>query len=95
MKFEGFPYTLTHKSEKRVCHFQCKEHVDKYIERHKLKKKDYELQQPKVRKPRKQKVSGSTGDCERNLPSKPKSSKKSAGSGNADSGNKRRSRRST
>lgn len=47
---EKFPYPsflfrleLKEGKEKRVCWFECKEHADKYIKRHKLNKKDYTL----------------------------------------------------
>ena len=36
-----FPFRLDHKTEKKVCWFQCQEHMDKYIQRHKLTTKDY------------------------------------------------------
>ena len=39
--YDMFPYRLDHKTEKKVCWFQCQEHLDKYIERHKLTTKDY------------------------------------------------------
>jgi len=39
--YDMFPYRLDHKTEKKVCWFQCQEHLDKYIERHKLTSKDY------------------------------------------------------
>jgi hypothetical protein len=37
---ESFPFTLIFKEDKdkRVCYFQCKEHLDSYIKRYKLKK---------------------------------------------------------
>lgn len=43
---ETFPFTLKHiKSEdKKVCYFQCKEHMDKYIERSKMTKKEYKIE---------------------------------------------------
>jgi predicted amidophosphoribosyltransferase len=39
----GFPYRLEHKEGKdnKICFFQCEQHMKKYIERHKFKKKDY------------------------------------------------------
>jgi len=42
---ESFPYRidLTDKKDKRICWFGCKEHADKFIQQHKLKKKDYVL----------------------------------------------------
>lgn len=41
--YESFPYRLDHKDgkTKKVCHFQCDDHLIKYIERHKLLEKDY------------------------------------------------------
>jgi hypothetical protein len=49
---ETFPFTLNHLNpkEKKVCYFQCKEHMDKYIERSGMKKKEYKVEktQPKV-----------------------------------------------
>lgn len=44
---ETFPFTLKHldPKEKKVCYFQCKEHMDKYIERSKLKKKEYKIEE--------------------------------------------------
>jgi hypothetical protein len=41
----SFPFRLDLKEgkENRVCWFECQAHVDKYIHRHKLKKKDYIL----------------------------------------------------
>lgn len=48
---ETFPFTLKHlkSSEKKVCYFQCKEHMEKYIERSKMTKKEYKIEetQPK------------------------------------------------
>lgn len=48
---ETFPFTLKHlkSPEKRVCYFQCKEHMNKYIERSKMSKKEYKIEetQPK------------------------------------------------
>jgi hypothetical protein len=42
---EAFPLTLELKDdkEKKVCYFQCQEHLDTYLSRHKLKKKDYKV----------------------------------------------------
>jgi hypothetical protein len=42
---EYFPITLTFKEdkEKKVCYFQCKEHIDSYIKRYKLKKSDISI----------------------------------------------------
>ena len=47
---EKFPYPtfpfrleLNEGKDKRVCWFECEEHVDRFLKRHKLKKKDYTL----------------------------------------------------
>jgi hypothetical protein len=44
--YETFPYRLEHKEEKgkKICWFQHESHATKYIERHKLNKKDYTLE---------------------------------------------------
>ena len=41
--FESFPFRLEYKdgNENRICHFQCKEHRTKYINRYGLKKSQY------------------------------------------------------
>ena len=44
----GFPIKIVHKDgkdlkDKKTCYFQCEEHAKKYIERSKLKKKDYTI----------------------------------------------------
>ncbi len=40
--YDGFSYRLElNETPIRVCWFQCEEHVDKYIQLHKLKSKDY------------------------------------------------------
>lgn len=48
---ETFPFTLKHlkSTDKKVCYFECKEHMDKYIERSKMTKKEYKIEktQPK------------------------------------------------
>lgn len=43
---ETFPFTLIHKKdkEKKVCYFQCKEHMDSYIKRSKLTIKDIKIE---------------------------------------------------
>jgi hypothetical protein len=48
---EKFPYStfsfrleLKEGKDKRVCWFECQEHVDRYLKRHNLKKKDYTLE---------------------------------------------------
>lgn len=50
MTEEKFPYeTFTFRldlidgKEKRVCWFECQDHVDKFVKRHKLNKKNYTL----------------------------------------------------
>jgi hypothetical protein len=47
---EKFPYSsfifrldLKEGKDIRVCWFECREHVDKFIKRHKLKSKEYTL----------------------------------------------------
>jgi hypothetical protein len=47
---EKFPYPtfayrleLKEGKEKRICWFECQEHVDRFLKRQQLKKKDYEL----------------------------------------------------
>jgi hypothetical protein len=42
---EFFPLTLVHKdqNQEKVCYFVCQEHLDKYISRYKLNKKDYKI----------------------------------------------------
>jgi hypothetical protein len=49
---ECFPLTLVHKDgkEEKVCYFVCQEHLDKYITRYKLNKKDYTISDTKERK---------------------------------------------
>jgi hypothetical protein len=48
----SFPLTLdlVNDPEKRKCFFQCKEHLDTYLKRHNLKKKDYKVSKtsPKI-----------------------------------------------
>lgn len=46
---ETFPFTLRHlKSEdKKVCYFQCKEHMEKYISRSGMKKTEYKIEETK------------------------------------------------
>jgi hypothetical protein len=43
--YESFPIKLTHKDgkDKKTCWFQCVEHYQKYIDRHKLKPNDFEV----------------------------------------------------
>jgi len=49
---ESFPLTLVHKDgkEEKVCYFVCQEHLDKYITRYRLNKKDYTISETKERK---------------------------------------------
>lgn len=44
--YESFPYRLEHKegNSKKICWFEHETHATKYIERHKLKKKEYILE---------------------------------------------------
>jgi hypothetical protein len=43
--YSTFPFRLDLKEGKdnRICWFECQAHVDKFIQKHKLKKKDYTL----------------------------------------------------
>lgn len=43
---ETFPFTLRHlkTDDKKVCYFQCKEHMEKYIERSGMKRKEYKIE---------------------------------------------------
>lgn len=47
--YEKFLYRLEHKDLKttKVCYFECQEHLDKYLTRHKLKKKDVKVEKKK------------------------------------------------
>jgi hypothetical protein len=47
----SFPVTLDLKNdpEKKRCFFQCKEHMESYIKRHNLKKKDYIISETEKR----------------------------------------------
>jgi hypothetical protein len=42
---EVFPLTLEYLNDKdkKICYFQCKEHLDSYVKRNKLNKKQYKL----------------------------------------------------
>lgn len=47
--YSTFPYRLElkegkDKKDKRICWFECQEHVDRFLKRHNLKKKDYTLE---------------------------------------------------
>ena len=44
--FESFPIRLEYKDGKdsRICWFQCEEHLQKHLERYKLKKKDVTIE---------------------------------------------------
>lgn len=44
--YQTFPYRLELKEgkDKRVCWFECQEHVDRFLKRQKLKKTDYSLE---------------------------------------------------
>jgi hypothetical protein len=41
--YDSFPYRLEHQEgkTKKICYFECEEHLNKYISRYKLKKKEY------------------------------------------------------
>lgn len=49
---ETFPLKLVHKDgkEDKVCYFVCEEHLDKYISRYNLKKKDCKISKTEPRK---------------------------------------------
>lgn len=49
---EFFPLTLVHKeqNQEKVCYFVCQEHLDKYISRYNLNKKDYKISKTEPRK---------------------------------------------
>jgi len=44
--YTDFPFRLEYKEEKtnKICWFECQEHLDKYVERYKLKKKDMKIE---------------------------------------------------
>ena len=44
--YSKFPIRLEHKDakEKRICWFECEEHLNKYLKRHNLKKKDIKIE---------------------------------------------------
>lgn len=44
--YQNYPYRLEFGEKKNItlCFFECKEHLDKYIERYKLKAKDIQVQ---------------------------------------------------
>ena len=44
--YPNFPYRFELKEgkDKRVCWFECQEHVDRFLKRQNLKKKDYTLE---------------------------------------------------
>ena len=46
---ETFPHQLKHKDSKedKLCWFECEEHMQKYIQRLKLKPKDYQISKTK------------------------------------------------
>ena len=48
---ETFPLTLVHKDrkEEKTCFFVCQEHLDKYISRYMLNKKDYKISKTEPR----------------------------------------------
>ena len=39
--YETFPWRL--EFEKTICHFQCEEHLQKYLDRYRLKPKEYQV----------------------------------------------------
>lgn len=48
---EAFPITLILKEDKdkKICCFQCKDHLDLYIKKHKLKKNSFIIEKTKPR----------------------------------------------
>jgi len=46
----GYPLTLHHISENKFCYFSCEDHMKKYIERCKLKPKDFKVTQTQPKK---------------------------------------------
>ncbi len=44
--YEKFPYRLEYKEGKipKICFFECKEHLDKYMERYSLKKRQVNIE---------------------------------------------------
>ena len=49
---EFFPLTLVHTEQKqeKICYFVCKEHLNKYVSRYNLNKKDYTITKTEPRK---------------------------------------------
>ena len=41
--YETFGFRLEHKDDGKVCWFSCQEHLNKYIERHKLNSREIKL----------------------------------------------------
>lgn len=43
--YEKFTFRLEYKENKtpKICYFECQEHLDKYLNRHNLKKKDVKI----------------------------------------------------
>jgi hypothetical protein len=50
---ETFPIKLVHKDgkEDKVCYFVCKEHLNKYMTRYKLNKKECQISKTEPKKP--------------------------------------------
>ena len=44
--YPGFPYKLQYSDskDKKICYFECKEHLDKYLTKYNLKKKDVTIE---------------------------------------------------
>lgn len=68
--YETFGFRLEHKDDGKVCWFSCQEHLDKYIDRHKLKPKEVKLDYKNDKQVKKVKVNKTV------LNSKPKCLKK-------------------
>ncbi len=61
----GFPWRL--ETDTTVCHFECKEHLQKYLDRYKLKARQYKISNKdgepfEPRKKHKKNVESSTGN---------------------------------
>jgi hypothetical protein len=41
--YDSFPYRLEHREgkTKKICYFECEEHLNKYVSKNKLKKRQY------------------------------------------------------
>lgn len=69
---KSFPWRLEHNDKKTICYFECKEHLDKYVERYKLKKKDITVENRDAKPVRSRKID--KGSVEQKPKSKSKGS---------------------